>query len=301
MEGFLFLFMIIVNLVGGLGNQMFVYAAGRYLAEKNNAVLKLNISSFEDCKLRDYDLGSFNIIENIATKEEVALFDKKLKPRGFKKIIKKLSDPLNRHTNVIYKEKKEFVFDSGFKKLPSNVYLGGYFQNEKYFNSIENIIRKELVVKAPQLGKDLDLYNIIKDSSSVALHIRRGDYASNEKTKQVHGLLPIEYYLKSVELIKSKFSNPHFFVFSDDCQWATDNLRIDAQFTVVSHNDASKSFEDLRLMSQCKHQIIANSSFSWWGAWLNNYINKIVIAPKKWFQTTKHDTSDLLPKSWINF
>jgi hypothetical protein len=142
-----------------------------------------------------------------------------------------------------------------------------------------------------------ELFENIITHNSVALHVRRGDYLTNTSAANYHGVCSLLYYQKAIDLLSSQYSNLYFYVFSDDIKWAESNLTIPFPTTFIGHNFGDQSFQDLRLISRCKHQIIANSSFSWWGAWLNSYENKTVIAPKKWFLNNKK-TESLFPPSW---
>ena len=290
--------MIVVRLIGGLGNQFFQYAVGRHLAEIRSAILKMDISGFETYRLHRYSLWPFNIQENFASLEEVtALTVRKqvIAGRVIRQILRRPPKPAPTHI-----QEKHFHFDPEILSLADGVYLEGYWQSERYFKDIDigEIIRKEFTVKLPLAGKNLELAKQIQSTESVSLHIRRKDYISNKKTARVHGTRGLNYYHKSINKVAQMINNPHFFVFSDDPRWAIANLKIDYPITYVTHNDASTNYEDLRLMSQCKHHIIANSSFSWWGAWLCTTPGKVVIAPKKWFNEPGRDTSDLIPKGW---
>ena len=286
---------IIVKLRGGLGNQMFQYAVGRHLSQITKAALKLDITSLKNDPKRDYSLDCFNITENFATDEEIKWFKKYQRKPG--KIWFLRNRLLADETK--YAQERQFHFDQKILQLKQPVYLDGYWQTEKYFKDIEHIIRKEVIVKTPLQGENAEVAEEIVATTSVAMHIRRGDYVTNRETNEYHGTCGLDYYRKAIEIISKKVNNPHFFIFSDDHKWAKDNIVLEYPATYVEHNNADKNYEDLRLMNLCKHQIIANSSFSWWGAWLNPNKEKIVIAPKRWFQTPKMDTRDLLPDSWI--
>lgn len=284
--------MIVVKLIGGLGNQMFQYAIGRSLSLIHDVPLKLDISAFEDYDDRAYSLKYFKINGEIATALESARFTKaKFLKRSFEKL-----KPYYRRSIIV---ECCFDFDANILNAPGDVYLDGYWQSEKYFAEIENIIRKEFAVKTAQEGKNLELAELIASTDSVSLHIRRGDYISDPETKKVHGICNLDYYSSCVEQLTEKLRNPHFFVFSDDPDWARDNLNLSYPMTLVNHNGMDKDYEDLRLMGQCKHHIIANSSFSWWGAWLCENPNKIVIAPERWFNDPNINTNDLIPNTWI--
>lgn len=289
--------MIIVKLIGGLGNQMFQYAAGRSLAHKYRTELRLDIRNFKNYTFRNYDLNNFDIIENFATSSDLSriLFPSDITAvKVFKHVIRSVS----RVQLIEYIKEKEYSFQQNFLKLPDDIYLDGYWQSEKYFLDIENIIRKEFSTVNPLTSTSQDLAERIRNCEAVSLHVRRGDYVSDPKTNSVHGVCGIEYYCNAIDMISKNVESPYFFVFSDDPDWACHNIKPNAPTVYVRHEDNSKDYEDICLMSMCKHNIIANSSFSWWGAWLNENPEKIVIAPKKWFNSKDMDTCDLLPDKW---
>jgi len=289
--------MIIVKLIGGLGNQMFQYAAGRNLAIKNNTILKLDISGFKDYKLRNYDLGRFKILEDIATSEDLSgvIFPSDGSIHKVRKYLKiKIADV--QHIQFIKEQENDFQPE--ILTLGDSIYLDGYWQSEQYFSDIKDVIRKEFTVKGvPDPINESYLGKII-DCESVSVHVRRGDYVSNPTTAQVHGFLGLEYYQMALDIILEKIDEPHFFVFSDDPDWAERNLKPDAPIAYIKHNGA-KNYEDLRLMSTCKHHIIANSSFSWWGAWLAPDENKTVIGPSRWFSDKDYNDQDRMPENWL--
>ena len=288
--------MIIVRLKGGLGNQLFQYAVGRHLAEIRQVVLKIDISFFETYTLHTYSMWPFDIQENFATREEVmelATPKESILDRFIGRVIPRPPKPA-----PTFIQEKYFHFDPNILSLPDNVYLDGHWQSEKYFANIKEIIRREFTVKTPQTGKDKELSELIGSSESVSLHIRRGSYVFLPEANQTHGTCSMNYYYRCVDHLIKSIKNPHFFVFSDEPDWARDNLKLAYPTTFVEHNSADKDYEDLRLMSQCKHHIIANSTFSWWGAWLSKNPGKIVLAPKKWFNKSKSDIKDLIPNSW---
>lgn len=288
--------MIIVKLIGGLGNQMFQYAVGRRAAHINNTKLKLDTTGYEKQNKitpRKYSLDVFNIEENFATKKEI----NRLKKHN---IIQRISSKIYPvFVNKSYVKEKSFNFDPDILNASDNTYLEGYWACEKYFNDVENIIRKEFTFKNQPNTISQQTINQIKRCDSVSIHIRRGDYVEDKKTNQTHGICSLDYYRRSIEYIVSKIKNPHLYIFSDDSKWVKQNFKVSYLNTVVDCNFKKKDYEDMRLMSKCKHNIIANSSFSWWGAWLNNNKNKIVITPKKWFNNKTIDTKDLIPQSWI--
>ena len=287
--------MILVKIIGGLGNQLFQYSMGRNLALKRNAELKLDISGFDAYQLRSYCLDRFNIVECIASPDEIKYFKKFEKKPG----------KINYLRNKFYADpdkyftQRQFHFDPEVLNLPDNCYLDGYWQTEKYFKDIEDIIRKEITIKTSLEGKNLEVAQRIGTSNSVCIHVRRGDYVSDPRTNAWHGTCDPLYYTQAMEIIASRVSKPQIFVFSDEIAWVKENITFPYPTEYVDHNDDSKNYEDLRLMSTCKHFIIANSSFSWWGAWLATHQHKIVIGPQKWFAGPKRNLSDLLPENWI--
>jgi len=283
--------MIISNIIGGLGNQMFQYAAGRTLAHLNKTFIKLDVSSFSESKLRSFDLLSFNANIGFATKQEISNL---LPVHNFEKAFQYLS-PLKKRS---YYREKEFGFDKKVLGLGKNVYLKGYFQSEKYFLPAKNIIISDFTFKKEFVKDVEDLSVSLRKENSVSVHIRRGDFDKDPVTTNYHGTLDIGYYNSAIELVRSRIPNATFYFFSDNIDWVKENLPIPGG-VFVSGNITKNHIEDLYLMSQCRHNIIANSSFSWWGAWLNNNPEKIVIAPQKWFNKGPKDTQDLIPEGWF--
>lgn len=291
--------MVIVQLIGGLGNQMFQYATARAIAYRTNMPLKLDVTAFANYKLRPYRLGCFNIIENFTTETEVRRFRR---PRR-RQIIAFTTYEITKHLlpwrgqKIV--EERRFSFDSGILRIGGGVYLAGYWQSEKYFADVAELIRQEFTLKSEPDRLNQQVLDEIEAANSVSLHIRRGDYVSNPVTNRFHGVLGLDYYSRAVNYIASRTAQPHFFVFSDDMAWAKENLRLSFPLSFIEHNGEDRDYEDLRLMSRCKHHIIANSSFSWWGAWLNANPEKIVVSPKKWFNHAPLDTKDLIPEYWV--
>jgi len=289
--------MIIVKLTGGLGNQMFQYAAGRKLALMRGVQLKLDLSSFSATvpgdTPRSYALDVFLFEPHFAVPADI---ESLCRPTG--KLARKITEavlPLGMRT---YYKERQFQFDPDFMRLGSNVYLDGFWQSEKYFSDISETIQQDFAIRQQLEDRNLELAEQIRSSESVSLHIRRGDYVSNPTTGSYHGICPLEYYRQGVTYIAERNHNINLFIFSDDPAWVRDNLHLSYPMTLVDHNGADSPYEDLRLMSLCHHNIIANSSFSWWGAWLNLNPNKLVVAPANWFNQQNIDTSDLIPFNW---
>lgn len=277
--------MIIVTLMGGMGNQMFQYALGRSLSLKYNTELKIDLSFLKRRDMgpgfvyRDYDLDLFKVAED---------FD------------------INPTSNVMRADEPHFHYSQDMMNaisqiLPSmtNLQLNGYWQTPKYFNDFERIIRLDFQFKDKVEDSDnksiREMYNLIKNTNSVMINVRRADYLNSN----FHGVMGNDFIMNGVEIIKSKVENPHFFIFSDDIEWCKENIKLD-NMTLVDHNYKGHKFGYyLQLMSTCKHFIIPNSTFAWWGAWLNNNPDKIVIAPKQWFTDNNINTNDIIPSDWI--
>lgn len=294
--------MIIVKLQGGLGNQMFQYAAGKALSIKNNAILKfdlthlLNRSPSLNIVFRDFDLDIFpNIEVPVATNEEVSSLKGSI---ANNKLLSRII------TNTVgfksYYKEKPYLFNKRFNQLPSNVYLEGFWQSEKYFQSEKEVIKQDFAFAPLTLRDNFTLADEINNKNSVCLNVRRGDFVSHSGSSSFHGFKGLDYIYKAVQLIEEKVANPHFYIFSDDIKWCKENIKLDHALTIIDHHHAGNKFADyLQLMTLCKHFIIPNSSFAWWAAWLNNNPDKIVIAPSLWFNDPAIDTSDIIPPTWI--
>lgn len=295
--------MIIVKLQGGLGNQMFQYAIGRRLALYHNTMLKLDIginnpdikneqlllSHEETVTHRKFELGNFNITAELATGSDIDLF--KPKKRILHRVKKKL-------LQAKYIRESTHSFFSGYLKFGGNCYLNGYWQTELYFNEVAQVIRADFKCNSPLDKKNAIIEGLIKSTNAVSLHIRRGDYIHDPATFEYHGACSDTYYKDAIDLILQKVKSPHFFIFSDEPDWVLKNFTLNHPITVVDINDATNGISDLRLMCACNHHIIANSSFSWWGAWLNSSKEKIVVGPAKWFNIASIDTSTIMPDAW---
>lgn len=288
--------MVIVRLIGGLGNQLFQYAAARSIAHAHGVPLKIDITPFSKYKLHKYSLGVFNITAEVAAPEEIARVQCRDSLASLCKWLPALIQPYYRRPIV---KERSFSFDKNIFNVDDDVYLDGYWQSESYFKEIEAIIRRELTVGTAPDAENRRVAEAITKSQAVSLHVRRGDYVANSKMNKIFGTCSLAYYRAAAERIAGQMVQPHFFVFSDDPEWVRNNLQLEYETSYVTHNDADKNYEDLRLMSLCRHHIIANSSFSWWGAWLNPDKNKIVISPDKWFLSGNFDTKDIIPSSWI--
>ena len=278
--------MIITKLNGGLGNQLFQYAIGRHIAHTKKTLLKLDINRYSkrENELRQYKLNNFNVIENLTTDSDIK------KTRRFTRV------PLLSK----YRKQKNRNFDNSIFSVKKDSYIEGFWQSEKYFKDVENIIRKEITLKNQPSENYCKLERKISKSenNSVALHVRHGDFFKDHKEGKRHTVLPLKYYKKALEVISNKILDPYFFVFSDDIKWCKENFK-ELKNTHFVDDKNLPDYEALIAISKCQHQIIANSSFSWWGAWLNSNPNKIVIAPFQWYNNLKVNMDDRLPKNWI--
>jgi len=293
--------MIIVRILGGLGNQLFQYAMGRAVAYRNNLELKLDLSLQDNYSLRSYELNFFNIEADIATKKEIYYFKVYRRQVITRAVNKARRILLPRYKQKVIKQ-RGLLFDPDILKVKGSTYLSGDWQSEKYFIDIADSIRKEFTIKNQPDEVNTLLLKKIDSTNAVSLHIRRGDYASNPKTRKFHGVLDLDYYIHALDLITRQNKDAHVFVFSDDIPWARQNFKISLPVDFIDHNGSDKGYEDLRLMSHCKHHIIANSTFSWWGAWLAENPNKMVIAPRRWFaeiEMIEIQKMKIVPEGWI--
>ena len=290
--------MIITKLISGLGNQLFQYAIGKQLSITRNTELKLDISFFESQNLRGFKLNNYNIGSQIATEEDISKYLGLYNNSLYSRIYRKAEKVLPRTHRKLFKEEVPWQYEPSLFKVSDNVYLDGYWQNYKYFENLDSIIYEEFIVKEVyKYSVQSVLNNINKDQNSVSIHIRRGDYVTDKEAFNLMGLLPVSYYYLAIDFIKQKISNPNFYIFSDDMDWVKSNLEINAPCCYV---DGGKDYIDLELMSKCKHNIIANSSFSWWAAFLNRNPDKIVIAPEKWVIPPEiNKRIELIFPSWI--
>jgi len=267
---------------------MFQYAFGRAFGVKNDVEMKLDITGYPQQTLRSYGLSHFNIKENIATDDEVKehKYPFGILSKGWR----------------FFKQKilREFAkdYEPSLLEYRDHYYFDGFFQSEQYFLPIQDVIRREFTLLSPLGEEAIKVAKKIEETElPISLHIRRGDYALDEKTRKVHGVCSLEYYQKAINTLTQHFPEATFFIFSDDIEWVKENLSLSYPTIFVSKPDIM-DYEELHLMSMCAHHIIANSSFSWWGAWLGNNPHKIVVAPKKWTNLVPDDHPHIIPETW---
>lgn len=289
--------MIIVKMQGGLGNQMFQYAAARAIAYRRGTVLKLDCESYAQLSSRRYELHRFKIHGQLLNRLErfVVCPPPRRGAVAAAKILRRMVPELR----VTCVQERGVGFDSTVATKIGSLYLQGYWQSEKYFSDLAPLIRREFTLGTTPDLENARLIDKMNMCSSVCVHVRRGDYLANPAVKAMYGFNNLDYYRDAVAIIAARVPDPVFFVFSDDHEWAKQHLRIGFPIRYVTHNAGRQDHEDLRLMSHGKHFIIANSTFSWWGAWLAENADKVVIAPARWFGDPEISTADLVPPSWI--
>lgn len=284
--------MLIVAVAGGLGNQMFQYAFYRKMKhlKKNIKIDALALWNEKSVAHNGYELNRiFRLNVDFANAIERAGFlgRKDL----LSKVRQKFSPLKNKYSCQSDEEAISFIAENfSFE----NKYLLSYWQSERYFEDISDEIRKDFSFPAFTGSENMALSDKIRSTNSVSIHIRRGDYVQLANVKDICSLA---YYKNAIRHIKETVKDPVFYVFSNDIAWCEQNLAME-EAVFIDHNKGEDSYKDMQLMSYCKHNIIANSSFSWWGAWLNNNPEKIVLAPDKWFENTA-GTKDIIPDSWI--
>ncbi len=281
--------MIVTRLISGLGNQLLQYAIGRQLSIIKEVPLKLDTSFFTDQNLRSYKLDHFNIDAQVAIESDINPFKKEIKRYQdlhqqtsiSAKVYRKLEPVFfPKHTKNYFKESTWWILEPNIFKTPKDVYIDGYWQHYKYFENMPAQIFKELTFKEPLNGEAENWQSRIKnDPFSVAVHIRRGDYVTDSGANYLMGVLPLTYYQKAINYMEQKVLSPTFYFFSDDLDWVKQHVKTNSLNYYVYNNP---DYIDLKLMQNCSHNIIANSTFSWWGAVLNSNPHKVIIAPDKW-------------------
>lgn len=284
---------VVVGLSGGLGNQMFQYAAGRALAHRLGHPLSLDLSWFQGRGDRHFALAPFHIAASLerawprlppAMQAQLSRLSRRWAPRI-------MGAPVFREPH--------FHYVPAFAALAAPVFLEGYWQSERYFRELREPLLQDFSLRQPLPASCQPILAAIGNSDAICVHVRRGDYLSNPVAAKVHGVCPVDYYQQGVAELSASLARSHCFVFSDDPEWVRASLAFTCPMTVVDVNGPAEAHFDLALMAACQHFVIANSSLSWWGAWLGQAAGKRVIAPARWFLTSDKDSRDLLPESWL--
>lgn len=276
--------LIISTLAGALGNQMFQYAAGRALALRRGTQLRLDLGWLAPQSRFVYELGVFDL------DVELTWAYRHTRRERLKELVGLA--PAARRQDW---RREGFSFDAAVIDLPERSRLVGYWQSEKYFQDYADVIRADFEFRHALDRPNAEVERAIAAAPAVAVHVRRGDYVTDPGARAFLGTLPVDYYTKAARLLLDRASDARFFVFSDDPAWCRSHLSLGGPTTFVTHNQG-RGQDDLRLMTLCRHHIIANSSFSWWGAWLGASAGQIVVAPKTW--GAAGDAGDVIPDRW---
>jgi hypothetical protein len=288
-----------VAIYGGLGNQMFQYAFCTALNEKGHKA-KISFTEY----LYYYHHNGLDLCRSFKIKLpwQSRLLQWFLLNGGLiyqnkpaRAILRRLIPAYEKKHYPLYKEKKEFEFDEAVFEQRS-VFFTGTWQSLEYFKNIEETLKQKFVFNVPSDAENKSIINKIQNCNAVSIHIRRGDYTNDHWNGILNVIKDEKYYVDAMAYIGQKVGDPRYFVFSDDMQWVKQNLKMD-DCTYVDNNKYKSSYVDMYLMSLCKHNIIANSTFSWWGAWLNSHEDKIVIMPHKWMNNS--DCRDIFPQQWV--
>ncbi len=297
--------MVIVRIWGGLGNQLFQYAAGFAVASKLKTTLLLDTWRNDLDPNRPNELHHFNVTARPWNKKERTFWEKIIRivrpsdgqtgrwARFLKKSIQPFVNGRFNYVEDLYCGYQPQIFSH-----QNHVYLAGTWASEKYFEEVSAPVRAQYALKRPPDDENLRMLDKMSSSESICLHVRRGDYVSVPETRERHGLCSLDYYNRSLEYLSQRLKDPTVYVFSDDPGWVKDNLRPVQRTCYVTHNFGRQNHLDLPLMSACQHFIIANSTFSWWGAWLSDRPGKIVIAPRQWTADSSR-LDDPIPERWI--
>lgn len=286
--------MIVTHIAGGMGNQMFQLAAGVALSDRLGVELRLDTRYYNrlipvelDLRLQHFGHGARE-----ANPRDVPYLNGDTIGRF-------LGSRLVKPRLAPFKDMR-LPYNPAFEALGDDTYLKGYWQSERYYSGHEDAVRRALTFVTPPNAENARALDLVRSKPAVSLHIRRAAYVSVPKFNAIHGTCSPEYYERAVAHIAGRMDQePVFFAFSDEPDWVRENIHIPFEMQVFGHNGGASNFEDMRLMSACRHHVVANSSFSWWGAWLNPDPDKMVIAPKRWFADPDMQQHDIVPEDWL--
>jgi Glycosyl transferase family 11 len=284
----------IIQVMGGLGNQLFQYALGRSLEIERDADVRYDLAMYNMPGERELSLLKYR-----TSVRAVSEFDKFTMRLSMGRTLGRIAPLLNLASAGwrVYNDPRNGC-DSAVRDLHGRWYLRGWWQSPAYFDSIRATLLKELQPSETLTGTNLDMSRRIEQSNSVCVHVRRGDYVSSPVYSRILKTQTAEYYLAAMAEIRQRIADAKFFVFSDDAEWTQQHIQMDAPIVHVHHNGPKQDYLDLHLMSCCRHFITANSTFSWWGAWLSGHEGKIVIVPDVWGATGDGPPTGLIPKDW---
>lgn len=290
--------MVIVRLEAGLGNQLFQYAIGRVLTLRDGGSLWLDIGDYSINSFRSFALQNLNVRARVMPRLVAALFNGEPKYSFPKRMATRLASQVVRIPAI---KDKQSGFDPTVLQNNS-CYLNGFWQASEYFGSALSTLREEFTPRSPLTGLASDLAREMQSENSVAIHVRRGDVAEASESEVPVRPVNMEYYRRAVDLIRGRVSSPKFFVFSDDVKWVEQNWLVDAPIKIASAKITKSAVEDFAAMRCAKHFIIANSTFSWWPAWLGAAPDKLVVAPADWKATSRMNPGwarDLPAPDWL--
>lgn len=278
---------VISGLQGGLGNQLFQFAVARAISLRLNARMLLDDSALKLDHKRSFELGAFKFPSTLRIVS---------RPEGGRRgVLERWFD----RVEILREKHCEFDPEIVSMRPNTSLHLIGYWQTEKYFQAVANQIRSDLQFAFPPDRENQSVLEEIRAVTAVSVHFRRGDFISEAHTAAYNGTPSLDYYRRAVAMITAQHPNAHLFVFSDEPQWVKDNFQSSAPMKIVDINPPDAPAADLRLMAACRHHVMANSTFSWWGAWLNPSSEKMVIGPNPWYQGAKLNTVDFLPAGWL--
>jgi hypothetical protein len=298
--------MILIRLMGGLGNQMFQYAVGRALAKRHHTELKLDLSLLEKGQeygeqaiYREYELErTFGITASQASAEEVLRYNP-VPQHLVGKVVNRVRRLVALPRTFIEPSRR---YDARVLSLPDDYCLVGGYQSPKYFSTVEEELREDFTFRMPLAPKARDLVAEMALVDAIGLNVRRGDYVSNPYYRRILGFVGLAYYERSLRYLADHLKRPHVFIFSDEIDWCQEHMKLDLPHTFVTRDYAPHgSADDLHMLSHCHHFALANSTFAWWGAWLAPAAEKIVIVPANWSADGSLDTTDLVYPHWIRF
>jgi len=296
--------MIVTRLIGGLGNQMFQYAFGLHLADQTNQKLFLDISGFETYSLHALAIDHFAITaQRLPRSDQHRIPGRYRGESRLRQAVGQLTRPFRPGNKAPLKLRREkpFGFQPGYLSPQPNLYLDGYWQGEAFFPGMRTRLLEEFTLKNAVSSASAMVAAQMTDCESVAVHVRRGDYVTNPETGRIYRSLDAGYYRTCLNDLKQYAPNVRVFLFSNDIDWCRQHLDVGIPFTPVTNNDASTAHEDLYLISQCRHAVVANSTFSWWGAFLGDHqTGRRVYYPDPWFNPGTLNGESIGCKDWIN-